>query len=98
MFDNDIAREFCNDFDLRMYPNKLHISASDLRAEISPRLVKDFEVSVLRQGVWVLLERERDNYLRLYTADVGEKIEGVRFVGLETYGADEISFMSLDVL
>lgn len=98
VFDNDIAREFCNDFDLRMYPNKLHISASDLRAEISPRLVKDFEVSVLRQGVWVLLERERDNYLRLYTADVGEKIEGVRFVGLETYGADEISFMSLDVL
>lgn len=98
VLDNDIAREFCDDSNLRMYPNKLNIRRFGRRAELPPRLVRDFEISFLKGGKWVPGKRLRDNFLRLITIEADCEIEGLRFVGYETYGAEEISLMSLDIL
>lgn len=97
VFDNDIARESCRDPGLRMYPQKLNVTRSDSPAQIPPNLVKAYEVHVLRGGRWEMLRRETENYLRLVRIPVSGEIEGIRFVGRETYGAPEIRLLSLDV-
>ena len=80
-----------------MYPQKLNVTRSDSPAQIPPNLVKAYEVHVLRGGRWEMLRRETENYLRLVRIPVSGEIEGIRFVGRETYGAPEIRLLSLDV-
>lgn len=98
VFDNDVAREYCKNPWSRSYPMKLNISLADGQELMPPSLVKAYRAEICVNGEWRILSEERDNFRRLVKLPVNERISGVRFTGLATYGADKIRLLSVDVL
>ncbi len=98
VLDNDIARESVQDYNLRQYPQKLHIMGEQEEAKIPEVLTKAFDVFVQENGEWTLLAREENNYLRLRTFQVEREITGIAFIGKETYGGEKIKIASFDVV
>ena len=60
-------------------------------------LTKEFRVYILTEGQWKLLRGITDNHQRLVKIPVDRGVEGIRFVGDETYGHDEIRLYSFDI-
>lgn len=98
VFDNDVARKFCKDFNLRMFPLKLHVGKNDKKAEISPDLCKSFQVYVKTGEEWKLFTEVENNYRRLVYIDINEEVSGVKFVGKQTFGAEKIYLISFDII
>ena len=98
VFDNDIAHEYCDNFFYKNYPMKLNSSLSDKQVEMPPSLTKAFKVFVKEGETWRELLTETANYKRLVYIPVYSRIAGFSFCGTETYGAEKISVLSLDII
>lgn len=99
LFDNDISGKRYPDSQsfLKMFPNRCSYPLNGAAATMANELTKEFRVYILTEGQWKLLRGIADNHQRLVKIPVDRGIEGIRFVGDETYGHDEIHLYSFDI-
>lgn len=99
VFDNDISGKRYPDSQsfLKMFPNRCSYPLNGAAATMANELTKEFRVYILTEGQWKLLREIADNHQRLVKIPVDRGIEGIRFVGDETYGHDEIRLYSFDI-
>lgn len=98
VFDSDFIRECQKDFQVKQYPNRFHISKDAEKAVIPPTMVKAFTLQVCKNGQWEELAEEKNNWQRVRKFAINDEISGVRFIGNETYGAEQIRLYSIDCL
>ncbi len=96
LLDSDVAREFEKDYELRQFPQILHITDEKL-SKMPPNLVKNYSVFVKKNGEWKTALSDQNNFKRLIFISIGEEIEGVAFMASQTYGAEKVKLLSLDV-
>lgn len=96
VFDNDISRECYDDKHYRNYPAKCSRALSDKNIFIPPNLVKEYEYSVKKDGEWTAPVKV-GNHLRLNYIYIDDRIEGISFRGISTYGCENILLYSIDV-
>jgi hypothetical protein len=63
-------------------------SRSNMLHSIPPEMAKTFHIDGLIDGEWKTLREETDNHQRMVRLSLGQRLEGVRFVLDETWGAD----------
>ena len=97
IFDNDIARDSYTDYDLKQYPMKRIHYLNEQKYPMPESLVKEYKVFVKVGDCWQETETT-ENHQRLQFVPVEEKISGIKFVGLSTYGYAKIRLYSIDVL
>lgn len=97
IFDNDIARETYTDYDFKQYPMKRIHYLNEQKYPMPTGLVKEYEVFVKVGDCWKQVET-KENHQRLQFISVQEKISGIKFVGISTYGSEKIRLYSIDVL
>ena len=97
IFDNDIARDSYTDYDLKQYPMKRIHYLNEQKYPMPESLVKEYKVFVKVGDCWQETETT-ENHQRLQFVPVEEKISGIKFVGLSTYGYEKIRLYSIDVL
>ena len=99
VFDNDIAGERYgkDEVFLAMYPNRCNLPKKAPLLRMAPSLVKKYRVDVLKNGQWETVCFKENNHERAVKILVGQEIEGIRFIGEETYGSEEIRVFSLDI-
>ena len=61
-------------------------------------MVKAFTLQVCKNGQWEELAEEKNNWQRVRKFAINDEISGVRFIGNETYGAEQIRLYSIDCL
>ena len=98
VLDNDIAHEYTDHYLYVNYPMKLNNALSDKSVKMPPSLTKAFCVKVKTNGTWREVCDEKDNYRRLVYIAVQEKVQGIAFIGLETYGDEKIRIFSMDIM
>ena len=96
VFDSDFIRECQKDFQVKQYPNRFHISKDAEKAVIPPSLVKGFTLQICKNGQWENAIEERNNWQRIRKIAINEEISGLRFIGNDTYGAEQIRIYSID--
>lgn len=97
IFDNDIARDLYTDYDFKQYPMKRIHYLNEKKAPMPASLVKEYKVFVKVGNCWKELKTQA-NHQRLQWVFVQEKITGVKFSGISTYGSEKIRLYSIDVL
>ena len=97
VFDNDIARESYTDYDFKQYPMKRIHYLNEQKYPMPESLVKEYKVFVKAGDRWQEAET-KENHQRLQFVSVKQKIGGIKFVGLSTYGCEKIRLYSIDVL
>lgn len=98
LFDSDIARNCQTDKNVKMYPQRAHIPLTYEKALVPPCLTKAYAVEIKIDGEYRVWKEEDENISRLVLLPVEQEIEGIRFIGKETYGENHISLFSIDVL
>lgn len=99
LFDNDISGKRYPDSQrfLKMFPNRCSYPLNEETATIANELVKKFRIYILIGDQWKLWKEVTDNHQRLIKIPVDQVIDGIRFVGDETYGHNEIRLYSFDI-
>ena len=99
VFDNDISGKRYPDSQsfLKMFPNRCSYPLNGAAATIANELVKKFRIYILIGDQWKLWKEVTDNHQRLIKIPVDQGIDGIRFVGDETYGHNEIRLYSFDI-
>ena len=96
VFDSDFIRACQKDFQVKQYPNRFHIAKDAEKAVIPPSLVKGFTLQICKNGQWENAIEERNNWQRIRKIAINEEISGLRFIGKDTYGAEQIRIYSID--
>lgn len=99
LFDNDISGKRYPDSQrfLKMFPNRCSYPLDGDTATIANELVKKFRIYILIDDQWKLWKEVTENHQRLIKIPIDQVIEGIRFVGDETYGHNEIRLYSFDI-
>ncbi len=97
IFDNDIARNSYTDYDFKQYPMKRIHCLNEKKYPMPTSLVKEYKVFVKVGNCWKQVVMKENNQ-RLQFVSVKEKICGIKFVGISTYGSEKIRLYSIDFL
>ena len=97
VFDNDIARDSYSDYVFKHYPMKNIHYLNEEKNPMPHSLVKEYKVFVKIGNEWKQIET-KENHQRLQFVPVKEKICGIKFAGVSTYGSEKIRLYSIDVL
>ena len=97
VFDNDIARDLYEDFEFKHYPMKKIHYLNEQKFAMPASLVKEYKVWVKVDNSWKQIETNK-NHQRLQYVSINEKVSGIKFAGVSTYGSEKIRLYSIDVL
>lgn len=97
LFDNDIARNSYTDYDFKQYPMKCNTFLNETKYQLPECLIKNYEISVKVGDMWRVIAI-KDNHTRLNLIPIREKITGLKFKGISTYGLKKIRLYSIDIL
>ena len=95
IFDNDIARASYADYDFKQYPMKRVHYLNEKKYPMPTSLVKEYKVFVKIGNCWKQIAT-KENHQRLQFVSIKEKICGIKFAGVSTWGSEKIRLYSID--
>ncbi len=96
VFDSDLPRSYTEDVALKLFPMLCYNGLDEMRMDLPPSLVKEYIWEVKVDGIW-RKHTVSANFQRLNQWDIDFEIEGIAFIGVETYGGERINIFSIDV-
>ena len=99
VFDSELNRESWRELnhEIKLYPQHCNVFADEKDVYVPQALVREFRIEGARDGEWVELYRECNNYQRLVKIPIEGTYSKIKFVPEKTWGAETVKLFALEV-